>query len=533
MNLALRICNHFDQGIGHVMRMNHLAKALLTYCTKIVFLLDKPDSFSTKLLNHYTIEYVYSNTVPYAIDQQHDAALTNDLLIKHQISHLIIDSYQLHQPFESQVRKSKAQLIVFDDLLLPHDCDVLVDYKWQGNATYNRYKKLVPDNCLRLLGPDFCLLDAKYSLCRRMTGLKKKILFSLGGGGDLSLFSDLFLVAKKQGLLTDVIFLVVVGPRAENVEQLQKLSLSHSQVQLITEQISLVDIYLQCDLYVGTVGTALYELACLQMPAITFSISKNQQYNIKALEDFGHYLHFNQLKRSKLPEFAALLALAYQNIERLIALRQSALITIDGMGAQRIAQAICSKDSFSFKPKHYSKHYELVECLGNDLYFCQVNDGLINHYLHSRNLQCNRVRMVTPEKIAPIDHYRWWLQQKREHVLLVRKVGNHIEPLLYIWHALYQETYLYSGWFVCKKNIDLKMLAVGVQAHKSLVYRSHPNTIWLAVCQKSNKFVHLLNQRIGFIANTSEELRKVSKELFATLCEDEYDFIYQVTPGCT
>jgi spore coat polysaccharide biosynthesis predicted glycosyltransferase SpsG len=45
MNIAIRVCNHFDQGIGHVMRMNHLAVVLLNAEAKIVFILDKQDAF--------------------------------------------------------------------------------------------------------------------------------------------------------------------------------------------------------------------------------------------------------------------------------------------------------------------------------------------------------------------------------------------------------------------------------------------------------------------------------------------------------
>ena len=75
---------------------------------------------------------------------------------------VVLDDYRLGSLWETGVRKLADKLVVLDDNNnRKHNCDFIVDPKWQGTDTYSRYASLVNEDCKRLLGPEYLLLDPK------------------------------------------------------------------------------------------------------------------------------------------------------------------------------------------------------------------------------------------------------------------------------------------------------------------------------------------------------------------------------------
>jgi UDP-2,4-diacetamido-2,4,6-trideoxy-beta-L-altropyranose hydrolase len=521
---AVRISNIIDKGIGHLMRMKHLADALTKQGSNIVFILDQPCEFSDKLLNHYIVEYIAEAESNYSFNEQNDAGKCVKILARYQCQQLILDSYCLGYNFEQVLKRQSIKVIVFDDNEREHFCDVLVDQKWTGRTTAQRYQNLVAERCERLLGPQYAILDPQY--CDVINSQETHILFSLGGGGDLLIFTQLWQHMESSALLKNIIFDVVVGPRAENSEAIDSLAEQYSNINIIKNSTSLAKYYARAKLFVGALGTSFYECSATSTPAITFSLSDNQQNDNKILEYLGHYLHLGSLDTSDFSALALLIESAYQQVERLIKMQSSATIQVDGKGAHRLASILLGCE----KPQELNfieKNYVEGEMLTNHFKICPVTDTEINYYLLSRNRENNSERMTIATKIKPIEHYLWWFSQSRENYLLVKKENDCYSPVLYIWQQTFREKYLYGGWFTCGDNVGFSVAMLVLKWQLLHCKNKYPGHIWLAVINKKNGFVNLLNQYMGFKAVEDNSIFKdVTQEIFPQALDTEFNFVY-------
>ena len=521
---VFRLSNILDEGIGHLMRMKHLADALDKQGCAVAFILDQACSFSNKLLSHYTLEYIAEPESIYYLNEKSDAEKCINILAKFQCRQLILDSYCLGYNFEYLLKNKSIKVIVFDDNERQHFCDVLVDQKWIGKNTSQRYQNLVPETCKRLLGPQYAILDPEYS--EVTPSQRTHILFSLGGGGDLAIFTKLWQHIFRTSSLENIIFDVVIGPKAENSAALENLAEQYKNINLIKRTTSLAKYYARAKLFVGALGTSFYECSATSTPAITFSLSDNQQNDNKILEYLGHYLHIGSIDESDFSVLEKLIESAYLQIERLMKMQSSATIQVDAKGAYRLARILLGCE----EPKALSfieKNYAQGKMLTDDFKICPVTDTDINHYLSSRNRENNSERMTISTKIKPIDHYLWWFGQRRENFVLVKRDQGNETPVLYIWQQALREKYLYGGWFTCGDNVDFSVAMLVLKWQLSHCENEYPEHIWLAVINKHNRFVNLLNQYVGFTALESNSLlKKVTQEIFPLALDDEFNFVY-------
>ena len=77
-------------------------------------------------------------------------------ILKKKIQKLIVDNYKIDSKWEKKV-KDIQKLIVIDDLAnRNHLCDIIIDQNYVKNYK-TRYDKIINKNCLKLLGPKFCI----------------------------------------------------------------------------------------------------------------------------------------------------------------------------------------------------------------------------------------------------------------------------------------------------------------------------------------------------------------------------------------
>ena len=155
MNLVARISTQL--GIGHLMRTKWLLLELQQLGAQITLLLDENgkalSAFYTELA--CDVEIIKSTFC--------DEQITAEIIKRVGANYLLIDHYDLGFSFESYIRQSTAcQIIVLDDLAREHDCDYLIDDKWDGELTQSRYENKLPRHCQQFLGPDYALLSAHY-----------------------------------------------------------------------------------------------------------------------------------------------------------------------------------------------------------------------------------------------------------------------------------------------------------------------------------------------------------------------------------
>ena len=104
------------------------------------------------------------------VDWETDSNQTAKILKNIKPELLIIDHYSIDIKWERKIKKYVKKLFVIDDLAnRKHNCDYILDYNLVNNYD-KRYDRLVSSKTIKLLGPEYIILNKDY---RRVFQLKK------------------------------------------------------------------------------------------------------------------------------------------------------------------------------------------------------------------------------------------------------------------------------------------------------------------------------------------------------------------------
>ncbi|MBQ4849027.1 hypothetical protein J8L97_02715 [Pseudoalteromonas sp. MMG012] len=453
-------------------------------------------------------------------DEQHTIEAIQDA----EADFLLVDHYELGIDYERAIRQAvNCQIIVLDDLAREHDCDYLIDAKWETVNTNLRYRGKLPAKCQQFLGPKYAFLSEQYTNISEINIVnyqKFTIMCSLGGSGDMAIWVAL-IQALPEYYNERVDFTVIIGPQAKNIGTLKEFAAKKTNVKLIEQPKSLALFYKLANLFIGALGTSLYELAALKVPAFTFSIAYNQRNDILCLEALGHYFHLEQLTIQDAAQLGENLPVLLQNIHRLRRLRTYADIKVDGLGVKRIAAKINQRIFSEHLYEVHAHDDNHSEHLSGGFSIRKVVDSDINRYLMARNLPNNANRMTISEEIPRLGHYIWWFKNQR-HSYVVEKEGR---PTLFIWHDIYQSKYLYGGWFTCGDEVTLPQAMLALQWQLQYCKKKHPDAVWLAVIHKENKFVNLLNQYMGFTTTDMNSEAYQKTQAIFPYADEQFNFV--------
>jgi UDP-2,4-diacetamido-2,4,6-trideoxy-beta-L-altropyranose hydrolase len=193
---------------------------------------------------------------------------------------LVVDHYELDAEWERLLRPATRRLMVIDDLAnRPHDCDLLLDQNYY-RALDLRYQKLVPEQCVTLLGPEYVLLRPEFSEARQRLrtrdGVVRRILVFFGGSDPANQTQQ---VLEALSLLErpDIEVDVVVGSVNPRRHVIQALCDALPNVTFHSQVSNMAELIANADLGVGAGGAAMWERCCLGLPAITVVFAANQE----------------------------------------------------------------------------------------------------------------------------------------------------------------------------------------------------------------------------------------------------------------
>lgn len=224
------------------------------------------------------------------VSWQQDALDTIDALSNMQPQWLIVDHYALDRRWEKELRPHVGRIMVIDDVAdRPHDCNLLLDQNLYADMK-NRYNGLVPDHCIRLLGPKFVLLRSEFTESlrdmRSRDGSVKRI-FVFFGGSDPSNETTKALKAMQLLDRPDIAVDVVTGAASPHQMEIRALcdllpnATYHCQVNNMAELMA------EADLAIGAGGTVTWERCFLGVPTLVIAIADNQVETSEHLSDSG------------------------------------------------------------------------------------------------------------------------------------------------------------------------------------------------------------------------------------------------------
>ncbi|MCP3028397.1 UDP-2,4-diacetamido-2,4,6-trideoxy-beta-L-altropyranose hydrolase [Halobacillus sp. A5] len=294
-------------GSGHVMRCLTLAHQLRKAGAHV--------SFICRLLKGNMIQYIKDQqfpvyplpfpveehfnkdpSIPYSswleVDYKADLRHTAAVLQAHHrdVDWFLVDHYALGKKWEQGMREFSKRLIVIDDLAdREHECDLLVDQNLYKNYL-TRYDHLVPEQTIKLLGPDHMIVREEFirakAMAERRSGNVKRLLISFGGT-DPTNETIKALAALKQLNLAEIRVDIVAGASNPRIDEIKHICLTNPSYHFHCQINYMADLMRKADLALGAGGTSTWERCMLGLPALTIQTASNQADILSLMEEKG------------------------------------------------------------------------------------------------------------------------------------------------------------------------------------------------------------------------------------------------------
>lgn len=364
MEIVIRTDSSYEIGSGHVMRCLTLAQGLREKGKNVTFISRNLPGNLNVFINKKGFK-VYS--LPYdeklnpvitkktnhskwlGATWQTDAQQTIEIVSreKQDVDWIVIDHYSLDNLWEKKIRPYAKRVMVIDDLAdRLHECDLLLDQNFYGNMD-SRYKQLVPNRCITLLGPQYALLRPEFKEKRIHLGthdgaIRKVLVFF--GSSDPTNETLKTLEAIKALNWSDVSYDVVVGAQNPNINQIKYQCFSMPNIKFHFQVSDMAELMADADLAIGAGGSTTWERCCLGLPSLIISVADNQQKIAETCERIGACIYLGISEDITPHTIEESLVKLRNNPILLKQISNNCINIVDGLGTGRVAKVMLEKD---------------------------------------------------------------------------------------------------------------------------------------------------------------------------------------------
>lgn len=338
--LLIRADASAEIGVGHVMRCAGLAQAWRNQGGSSVFVLATGPSDLEQRLCSEASEVVRICAEPGGGE---DAAQTKELGQRYNAQWLLLDGFHFSTDYRACVRNGTHRLMLMDDLgdLPPCRCDLVVNSNPQASdAIYTRCE----EQTRLLLGPRYALVRQEFlefqGHLADVPEKARRVLITFGGADPHNVTLQ---VAQALNSLDDLQLdlTVVVGASNPHRASLRAAVDGSAHVaRLLVDVRNMPELMSHADLAITAGGGTCDELAFMKVPMFLVIMAKNHERTVEAYgEAKAAYAAgwFDSLGRRDL---AASLRRVVSDQELRNNLRDNASRMVDGLGAQRVVQAM-------------------------------------------------------------------------------------------------------------------------------------------------------------------------------------------------
>lgn len=332
MNIVIRTDASIEIGTGHVMRCLTLAKQLRSEGAIVTFLCRKFPGNTMNFIEREGFDVVSLpfigkiNSIEWIRNNwEQDAEDTKSILedLYQEVDVLIVDHYGLDARWEKNIKSYVNKIMVIDDLAnRPHNCDLLVDQNYYMNI-HSRYKSLVPNDCVQLLGPDYILLRDEFLNVDtnqiKRTGEINNILIFFGGSDP----TGETLKALKAVRNLDISKInVVVGAANPRKGQVEQLCTELSNAIFYCQVNNMASLMLEADLAIGAGGVTTWERCYLKLPSLVTIVAPNQLKLTTDVVSTGSLInlgYYDEVTSSRIEQVVTRLLKQPQEVAKMIA----------------------------------------------------------------------------------------------------------------------------------------------------------------------------------------------------------------------
>lgn len=305
--------------------------------------------YSTQELNHANEQSSYERWLGEIWDK--DADQTSNILRRTctLIDLMIVDHYGIDIRWEKRLRSVASKMMIIDDLAnRAHDCDILLDQNLYEHMEM-RYDGIVPEHCLKLIGPQYALLREEFLAARAYAKIKNgaiRRIFVFFGGSDPT--NETVKALKALMLLnrTDMIVDVVVGRSNPRKEQIEVLCSRMPNTNFYCQINHIAELMMKADMAIGAGGSSTWERCSLGLPAITVTTADNQVEVTQAVAKAGAILylgHYRDISSQSIAEALKQLLQSPESVTRMSYTGMELMGKVQTGGADSVAEILLAE----------------------------------------------------------------------------------------------------------------------------------------------------------------------------------------------
>lgn len=343
MRILIRADASHAVGTGHVMRMLALAQAAVARGAQLTLA-------STGLVPGVAAraEAMGVEVVGGALEagSPADAAWVEALALERGARWVVADGYPFGDAFQKAVRGADLRLMLVDDYghCTHYAADIVLNQNLSADASL--YAARAPYTRL-LLGPEYVLMREEFRGPLEVPGSAparaERILVTFGGS-DPADGTRLAIDALRRLDWPGLEARVLVGPSNPRMDAYRAQAGDDPRITLLSGSDDVASLMAWSDLAVAAAGTTTYELCRMGVPSLLVVVADNQRALARAAADRGVAIDLGRHEGLDAPALARAITELAEDVSRRVALAEAGRRTVDGMGCQRVLEALyCSE----------------------------------------------------------------------------------------------------------------------------------------------------------------------------------------------
>lgn len=244
---------------------------------------------------------------------------------------VVFDGYHFTHDDHLAARSRGARVAAVDDLGRGRfEVDVLVNHNPVVGVDYR-----TPEGATILLGPAYALVRAEFTGRRRLRAEGRGRLVVTFGGSDPTGSAATVVRALAAGHPFAEVA-ILVGPAADRIAIPEEAA----ALRLVRDPQNVTDLFDEAAAAVAAAGGTTWELLCMGVPTALVHVAANQEVVARGAAAAGAALNLGPA--SALSERLEAVLAELATTERQCQLSRAGMRLVDGRGAERVLEALCS-----------------------------------------------------------------------------------------------------------------------------------------------------------------------------------------------
>ena len=327
-------------GTGHLMRCLALAQAWQDGGGRAILLSAECPPALNRRLEAERVTVIHATTEP---GSGADAVETADRARRENANWVVADGYHFDAVYQAAIKQAGLGLLFVDDWghADSYCADIVLNQNiYAGPELYERRC----ETTRLLLGTEYALLRREFlqQLRRRETGEARNLLVTLGGSDPGNITR--MVVDSLSAVAQDVDVRVLVGAsNARGDELCEAARQCRHPVRVERDVTDMPGVMAWADVAVSGAGSTCWELAFMGLPAALVVLAENQRLIAEGLASAGFAVNLGEAESLTPQDIAGSLSELVSEREQLARMSAAGRELVDGLGARRVVEAICTE----------------------------------------------------------------------------------------------------------------------------------------------------------------------------------------------